>query len=37
VLSSPSALEDPDLYRRCLEESYTSLDEAVSRPLKRNV
>jgi diacylglycerol O-acyltransferase len=36
VLSSPSALEDPDLYRRCLEESYASLDEAVSRPLKRN-
>ncbi|MFQ3200660.1 MAG: diacylglycerol O-acyltransferase [Zhongshania sp.] len=37
VLSSPSALEDPDLYRRCLEESYASLDEAVSRPSKRNV
>lgn len=36
VLSSPSALEDPDFYRICLEESYAALDEAVSRESKRN-
>jgi diacylglycerol O-acyltransferase len=31
VLSSPSALKEPELYRRCLEESYAALDEAISR------
>tara|TARA_R110001592_G_scaffold63585_12_gene194949 strand:- start:3336 stop:4769 length:1434 start_codon:yes stop_codon:yes gene_type:complete len=36
VLSSPSALEDPDLYRRCLEESYAALDEAFARESERN-
>ncbi|MBW2942094.1 wax ester/triacylglycerol synthase family O-acyltransferase [Zhongshania aquimaris] len=31
VLSSPSSLTEPEIYRRCLQESYEALDEAVSR------
>ena len=31
VLSSPSSLKEPEMYRRCLEASYATLDEAVTR------
>lgn len=31
VLSSPKTLQDPELYRRCLSESYSALDQAAKR------
>ena len=35
VLSSPSTLQDPELYQRCLLESYAALDQAAKRQVEQ--